>query len=300
MYRKAILFILSIMITSQVFTQEIYCNVQINHQQVEGTETKVFQTLRSSVFEFVNNRQWTEYRFGVEERIECTILINITNKNSSDDYTAELNIALKRPVFNSSYNSTMLNYVDKDFRFKYVEYQPLEFIENTFTSNLTSVLAYYIYVFLGMDFDSFALYSGTSYYEKAQNIVNAAQSTSTGAVGWKSFDSQRNRFWLIENLTNPSYQKVRQFLYEYHRQGLDVMYSDNVKGRSNILKTLNYLTEVKNSHPNLFILQLIMDAKADEFINVFSEATAAEKTRAMNALVKLDPANSSKYNDMMN
>jgi len=300
MYRKTILFILSIMISAQVFTQEIYCNVQINTQQVEGTDKKVFQTLRSAVFEFVNNRQWTEYRFGVEERIECTIMINITNKNTSDDFTAELNIALKRPIFNSTYNSTVLNYVDKDFRFKYVEYQPLDFIENTFTSNLTSVLAYYIYVFLGMDFDSYALYAGTPYYEKAQNIVNAAQSVSTGAVGWKSFDSQRNRFWLIENLTNPSYQKVRQFLYEYHRHGLDLMYGDNIKGRSNILKTLGYLTDVKNSKPNLFILQLIMDAKSDEFINVFSEATAAEKTRAMNALVKLDPANASKYNDMMN
>ncbi|MEE4256134.1 MAG: DUF4835 family protein [Bacteroidales bacterium] len=277
--------------------QEIYCDVQINTQQVEGTDKKVFETLRTAIFEFINNRQWTNYNFNIEERIECTFLINVTARLSSDEFDAELNMALKRPIYNSAYNSTTLNYIDKDFKFKYVEYQPLEFVENTFTSNLTSVLAYYVYIFLGMDFDSYTLYGGTPYFEKAENIVNAAQ--TSGQTGWKSFESQKNRFWLVENFMNPSYQPIRKFMYEYHRQGLDVMYDDANKGRAAILKSMQYLEQVKEGWPNLFIMQLIIDAKSDEFINVFSEGSATEKTRAMNILKKLDPANSSKYDEIM-
>jgi hypothetical protein len=298
MHKKAALLIIVLLISVQSFAQELYCNVQINTQQVEGTDKKVFETLRTAVFEFMNNRKWTDYNYSIEERIECTILINVTNRISTDQFSAELNMALKRPIFNSAYNSTTLNYVDKDFSFTYVEYQPLDFIENTFTSNLTSVLAYYVYIFIGMDFDSFTLYGGTPYYEKAENIVNAAQNSSES--GWKSFESQKNRFWLVENIMNPSYQQVRKFMYEYHRLGLDVMSEESNKGRAAILKSIDYLVKVKDGWPNLFILQLMMDAKSDEFINIFSEGSATEKTRAVNMFKKLDPANSSKYEDILN
>ena len=233
---------------------------------MEGTDKKVFETLRTALFEFINNRQWTSYNFSIEERIECTILINVTSRLSSDEFQADLNMALKRPIHNSAYNSTTLNYIDKDFKFTYVEYQPLEFVPNTFTSNLTSVIAYYIYIFLGLDFDSFTLYGGSQFFEYAENIVNAAQ--SSGETGWKSFESQKNRFWLVENLSNPSYQDIRKFMYEYHRLGL-------------------------------FFLQLIMDAKSNEFIDVFTEGSSTEKTRAMNILKKLDPANASRYEEIM-
>jgi len=296
-YKKISILILSLLLSMQVFSQEIYCDVQINTQQVEGTETKVFETLRTAVFEFMNNRKWTSYTFSIEERIECTILINVSAKTSSDEFQAELHIALKRPIYNSAYNSTTLNYIDKDFTFKYVEYQPLDFVENTFTSNLTSVLAYYVYFFLGMDFDSYTLYGGTPFFEKAENIVNAAQ--SSGLTGWKSFESQRNRYWMVENIMNPTYQSLRKFMYEYHRLGLDVMYGDANKGRAAILKSLDHLEQVKDSWPNLFMMQLFIDAKGEEIINVFSEGSPTEKTRAMNILKKLDPANSSKYEDMM-
>jgi hypothetical protein len=277
--------------------QEIYCNVQINTQQVEGTEKKVFETLRTAIFEFMNNRKWTDYNYGIEERIECSILLNVNSRVSTDEFQAQLNMALKRPIYNSAYNSTTLNYIDKDVKFSYVEYEPLDFIENSYTSNLTSILAYYVYIFLGLDFDSYTLYGGTPFYEKAENIVNAAQ--SSGETGWKSFESQKNRFWLVENLLNPSYQQIRKFMYEYHRLGLDLMYEDANRGRANILKSLGYLEKVKEGWPNLFMLQLIVDAKADEFINVFSEGTPTEKTRAMNILKKLDPANSSRYDEIM-
>lgn len=298
MHKKAALLIIVLLISVQSFAQELYCDVQINTQQVEGTDKKVFETLRTAVFEFMNNRKWTDYNYGIEERIDCTILINVTNRISTDQFSAELNMALKRPIFNSAYNSTTLNYIDKDFTFTYVEYQPLDFVENTLTSNLTSVLAYYVYIFIGMDFDSFTLYGGTPYYEKAENIVNAAQNSSES--GWKSFESQKNRFWLVENIMNPSYQQVRKFMYEYHRLGLDVMYEESNKGRAAILKSIDYLVKVKDGWPNLFILQLMMDAKGDEFINVFSEGSATEKNRAVNMFKKLDPANSSKYEEILN
>ena len=297
MFRKTLLFIISILISAQIYTQEIYCDVQINTQQVEGTDKKVFETLRTALFEFMNNKKWSDYNFSIEERIECTILLNITSRISSDEFNAELNMALKRPIYNSAYKSTTLNYVDKDFRFTYVEYQPLEFIENSFSSNLTSVLAYYIYIFMGMDFDSYTLYGGTQFFESAENIVNSSQGASES--GWKSFENSKNRFWLVENFMNPSYQPVRRFMYEYHRLGLDVMYDEPNKGRAAILKSMEYLTDIKDNWPNLFILQLIMDAKSDEFINIFSEGSATEKTRALNMLKKLDPANASQYDDRM-
>ena len=297
MIRKTIILIIGVLFSAQLFSQEIYCDVQINTQQVEGTDKKVFETLRTAMFEFINNRKWTSYSVSIGERIECTILINVTARLSSDEFQADLNMALKRPIHNSAYNSTTLNYIDKDFKFTYVEYQPLDFIENTFTSNLTSVIAYYIYLFLGLDFDSFTLYGGSQFYEKAENIVNAAQ--SSGYTGWKSFESQKNRFWMVENLTNPSYQPIRKFMYEYHRLGLDVMYGDANKGRAAILKSLDYLEQIKDSWPNLFFLQLIIEAKNDEFINVFSEGSSTEKTRAMNILKKLDPANASRYEEIM-
>jgi len=296
-FRLTAIIFISMLISFNAFSQEIYCDVQINTQQVEGTDKKVFETLRTAVFEFMNNRKWTNYNYSIEERIECTILINVSTRISSDEFEADLNMALKRPIFNSAYNSTTLNYIDKDFKFKYVEYQPLDFVENTFTSNLTSVLAYYVYIFLGMDFDSYTLYGGTPYFEKAENIVNAAQ--SSGETGWKSFENQKNRFWLVENFMNPSYQSIRKFMYEYHRLGLDVMYGDANKGRASILKSLDYLEQVKEGWPNLFLLRLIIDAKADEFIDVFSEGNSTEKSRAMNLLKKLDPANASRYEDIM-
>jgi hypothetical protein len=298
MYRYIIISLLSLIISLQVHTQELMCDVQINTQQVEGTDKKVFETLRLALFEFLNNRQWTNYNFGIEERIECTILIKVNNRISSDEFNGELQIALKRPVHNSAYNTTTFNYVDKDFKFKYVEYQPLDYVDNSYTSNLTSVLAYYVYIFLGMDFDSFTMFGGTPFFEKAESIVNAAQ--SSGETGWKSFESQRNRFWLVENFLNPSYQPIRKFMYEYHRLGLDVMYEDAYKGRANILKSLEYLGQVKDGWPNLYVLQLIMEAKRDEFVNVFSEGSATEKTRAVNLLKKIDPAQSSTYDAIMN
>lgn len=277
--------------------QELNCTVNVNFQQVEGTETKVFENLERAIFEFVNNRKWTNYNYTVEERIECTILVTISNRVSTNQFTGSLNIALKRPVYDAAYNSTDLNYIDKDFQFEYVEFQPLDFQENTFMSNLTSVLAYWIYMFIGIDFDTFMLNGGDQFYEKAKNIVTAAQNENF--PGWKAFENQKNRYWLVENLQNPAYQPIRTFLYEYHRRGLDLMYEDANRGRANILKSLKYLDQIKDQRPGLFLLQIIFDAKSDEFVNIFSEGSPSEQAQAMNLLMKIDPANSGKYETIL-
>lgn len=295
--KRFILVVLISIIAFPLLSQELYCTVKVNFQQVEGTETRVFENLERSLFEFINNRKWTNYNFGVEERIECTILITISERLSSDEFRGNLNIALKRPIYNSAYNSTTLNYIDKDFEFEYVEFQPLDFQENTFSSNLTSVIAYWIYMFIGLDFDSFAYLGGTPFYEKAQTIVTNAQNESY--PGWKAYESQKNRYWLVENLLNPAYQPLRKFMYEYHRKGLDLMYDDADAGRAGILKTLNYLQQIQDQKPGLFLLQIIRDAKSDEFVNVFSEGSPSEKTKAMNLLLEIDPANASKYETIL-
>jgi hypothetical protein len=284
---------LFVLITYFVQGQEFLCNVQVNSQQVEGTDKRVFETMQTAITEFINNRRWTNYDFKPEERIECSFVINISSRPSTDRFMATLNLVASRPAYKTAYNSTLLNYADKDFEFEYVEYQPMEFQENTYTSNLVSVVSYYLYMILAMDFDSFSPNGGAPFYEKAQNIVNAAQNAPES--GWKAFENNRNRYWLLENLTNASYSDLRKFLYEYHRKGLDVMADNTEQGRSAISNSLNLLKNVYDERPGLFALRLIIDAKRDEIINIFSEGNPREKTDAQNIMKEIDPSNSSSY-----
>lgn len=280
------------MILSTSFSQEFNVTVQVTSPQVEGTEKKIFETLQQELYDFVNNRKWTNFIYKPEERIEGTILITVSNR-SGEDFTAKMNIALRRPVYKSSYNTALLNYIDKDFEFKYVEFQALEYSDNVFTSNLTSAIAYYMYMFLGLDGDSFSRFGGAPYYEKAQNIVNMGQNARE--KGWKAFESQKNRYWMIENLTNPAYSAVREAMYKYHRLGLDVMSDDVEAGRVAITESLELLRKANRERPGLFILQLFLEAKRDEIVNIYSQASPMDKTKAVNILKEIDPANSSKY-----
>ena len=191
----------------------------------------------------------------------------------------------------------MLNYLDNDLDFEYVEYTPLDFQLTTFQSNITSVLAFYAYIIIGLDFDSFSDHGGNSYFTNAQQIVSNAQNASE--TGWKSFESQRNRYWMIENILNGSYDGYRTFLYRYHRHGLDLMYDKQSKARTEILNSLQLLTKVHRSRPGLYILNLLMDAKRDEFIDIFSEAPPNEKATARNYLSEIDPSHSSEYQKMV-
>ena len=245
----------------------------------------------------MNNKRWTNYQFKLEERIECTMLIQISERLSVDEFKGTMNVVLRRPVYKSSYNSILLNHVDKDIQFNYVEFEPLDFQESAITSNLTAILAYYAYILIGLDFDSFSLYGGTPFYEKAQTIVNMAQNLPQ--KGWKSFESMRNRYWLAENFNNTSYNKIRQFIYQYHRQGLDLMAENVDQGRTNIIESLELMRQAYRDKPNSFLLQLILDAKRDEFINILTGAPDQDKVKAVNLLKEIDPANSTKYQTVL-
>ncbi len=279
-------------------TQELYCNVQVNSRQVEGSDKQIFETLQSALFEFINNRVWTSYEFKVEERIECNMLLTISERPSSEVFKGNLTIAINRPVFNSSYNSLVFNYVDNDIHFEYLMNQPFDFSENTYINNITSIMAYYVYMILGLDFDTFALYGGNPFYEKAEAIVSAAQSSSY--PGWKAYENDKNRYWLVENLLNPAYKPLRNFLYEYHRKGLDVMYENPEQGRKNIIKALQNLKKVYDERPGLFLIKLFMDAKRPELIQIFSEGSTSDKSQAVELMKKIDPSHASEYEDILN
>ncbi|NCC72534.1 MAG: DUF4835 family protein [Sphingobacteriia bacterium] len=277
--------------------QEFFCSVQVSAPQVQQTNREKFQELRQGLYELINERRWTDYTMTRNERIECTIAITITEEISSDQFRGKINIVLKRPVFGTSYNTTMFNYMDDKFEFQWQEGQAIEYIDNTFSSNLTSTIAFYLYLFLGLDFDSFQMMGGTPYLDKAQQIVSSAQGARE--PGWKSFESMRNRYWLVENLTNSSYSNVRKFMYQYHRLGLDLMQDNMERGRQGVLTALETLQRAHREKPNLFIMQLILDAKRDEFINIFSQAAAPDKTKAANILKEMDPSKASEYDRIM-
>lgn len=283
---------------AKINAQEIYCTVQVSTPQIEGTDKRVFEALQKAMYEFINNRKWTAYSFKLEERIECSILLTINKKISVDEFKGKLNLILRRPVYNTAYDTPLFNYVDNDFQFKYVENQPLDYSDNTYTSELTSVIAYYMYIFLGLDFDTFSLLGGQTFFEKAQEVVNSAQNSPY--PGWKSYEDIKNRYWLVENYLNPSYKALRNFNYSYHRSGLDMMSENAASGRSTIGKYLGLLKEVNRERPGLFVLQLLVEAKRTEFINIFEKGTSTEKTNAVNILKEIDPANSSEYQKILN
>lgn len=295
---RPILLTLLVVCTFQALkSQEFECSVQVSAPQLQQTNRDKFQELRKGLYEFVNERHWTNYSYKIDERIECTIGITITQEVSSDEFKAKINLVLKRPVYGTSYLTNLLNYQDNDFEFQWQEGQPLEYNDNSFTTNLTATIAYYIYVFLGMDFDSFSPLGGNPYFEKAQNIVNMAQSARE--KGWKAYESMKNRYWLTENLMNSSYSNIRKAMYEYHRKGMDLMQDNMEKGRAGVLNSLEMLQRAHREKPRLFLMQLVLEAKRDELINIFSQASQMDKTKAVNILKEIDPSNANSYQKIL-
>jgi hypothetical protein len=263
---------------------------------VQGTDKRVFEILQTAITEFMNNKKWTKDAFKNEERIDCSILINVTDR-ANDDFKATIQIQSRRPVYKSSYNSVLLNYNDNEFTFKYLESQSLDFSENTFSSNLTSVLAYYAYLIIGLDYDSFSLNGGTPYLQKALAVCNNAQNTSE--KGWKAFESNKNRYWLINNMMDASFVPLRECMYNYHRKGLDLMSTNKESGRVVILESIESLKSVHQIKPLSFTTQVFFNAKSDELINIFSGAFSDEKSKIINTLNLIDPTNSIKYQKIM-
>lgn len=290
---RKLLVIVSLLFCKFSFAQELNCQVQVLSQQIAGSDKRAFEALQTAIFEFMNNRKWTNETFKLEERIDCSILINLTDKVSSDEYKGTFQVQSRRPVFKSSYNSVLLNYNDNDFQFKYVENQPIEFNDNSFTGNLPAMLGYYAYLIIGLDYDSFSLNGGTPYLQKALSIVNTAQDASE--PGWKAFENNKNRYWLINNLMDASFVPLRECYYTYHRKGLDAMVDNKEAGRAVIAESIESLKKVHAAKPLSFNMQVFFNAKSDEIINIFSGAFTDEKAKIVNTLNEIDPTNSNKY-----
>jgi len=281
----------------QLSAQELQCNVSVSSSRIEGTYKEIFQTMRNDISEFMNTRKWTDNQFSFDERIVCTIFIQITDQIGSDEFKGTMQVQLNRPVFNSSYQTPILNIKDNDFDVRYVEFQPLEFSETSNTNPLTNILAYYAYIILGFDYDTFSPMGGSPYFQRAKDIVNKAQNSRE--KGWRAFEGNNNRFWLVDNVTNKAYSPFRDLMYRYHRLGLDVMSEKPDIGRGEIADALKNMQKVYRTRPDTYINRIFFDAKSDEIVNIFSKGSTDEKSRIMTVLSECDPANSGKYEAIM-
>lgn len=280
--------------------QELNCTVTINSEQVQGSNKEMFNTLRQSIEELVNTSRWTNMTFQEKERIECSMLLVV--KSVQDGIVnCEFTCQSRRPVFGTSYYTPTMNFKDNNFVFSYQEYDRLDYQQSMFTTNLTALLAYYCYLLIGHDMDSFAKLGGTPYFQVCENIVTAAQSASldnTEAAGWKAFESNRNRYALINNLMDEAFKKYRIYYYDYHRHGLDEMVNNVANGRARIAKDIKVLKEAYNARPATYVINTFLDAKSDELVNIFKKGTSEEKKMVYELLMDIDPTRQSTYDEI--
>ncbi len=276
--------------------QELLCQVSVDHQRIQGTNTSVFKTLENSLNEFINGQQWTQQSYKDREKIECSMLI-IVNSVSGSMFSATLTVQARRPVYNTNYNSTLLNFMDKDFNFQYNEFDPLRFNENSFTDNLTSVIAYWALIIIGLDNDSYASLGGTPIFQQAERVVNNAQGKDQ--VGWEPNQSNRNRYWFTEQLLHPVFTNLRRFSYTYHRYGLDIMSERPGDGRKIISEAFPSLREVHERRPASLCMQLFFDAKVNEVVDMYAPAPYDEKQEVFEILNLVDPGHLTQYQKIM-
>lgn len=300
--KKIVILVLLIQISFFTNAQEFLCKVNVNADQITGVDEKVFKTMEQSISDFVNTRKWTEDIFQPKEKIEIVFSIILSKKidGVENGYMGRISIQSKRPVFNSTYSSTLVNYTDKDFAIKYIEFQPIEFNDNrvvtsdALISNLPATIAYYCYIALGLDYDSFSLKGGTDFYNKAQNIVNNAPDNKV-IVGWKATESQRNRYWLADQLHNNRFEKMRTTFYQYHRFGMDMMSTDPESARNTINGLIPILKDVNQENPSSMLMQFFFTAKSEELQNFVAGSLVADKQKIVPMLSQLDVVNANKY-----
>ncbi len=283
--------------------QELRANITVVSNQVgNNVNQNVFRTLQTALNNFINTRKWTADNYQQNERIECSFLLNLQSTGDLNVYNASLTIQAARPIYNTSYLSPIINFKDENIIFKYVEFQQLEFNENRVSgsdaliSNLTAVIAYYSYMILAFDYDSFSPRGGDLYFQKAQNIVNNAPD-GRGISGWKPFDSQRNRYWLVENMLNSRYTIMHDVYYNYYRLGMDKLFEDENAARVELMNVLNLLNNFITDNPNKMISQFFFQGKSTELVKVFSKAPQQDKARASELLQRLDITNATKYKE---
>jgi len=277
-------------------SQELNCQVQVIAPTLQSNPAnqEIIESLQSSVFEFINNTKWTNDNYKMEERIECSILINIQDKVSSDDFRGSIQVSSSRPIYNSSYKSRLFNYNDPNLQFKYLRNTAIIFKPDNHFDNLADVLAFYVYMVLGYDYDSFSLEGGTPYFNKAMQIVSNCQNAPES--GWKPNESNRNRYWLIQNATQALFKPLRKCYYDFHLKGFDLSYSKREESLNKMFQSLKLLETIHKARPNNFNIQLFFTAKNDELVSIFSPAVTDLRMKVYNLLVKLDPGNISKYN----
>jgi hypothetical protein len=296
-----IAFLISMVIGQTTRAQELLARVTVNSDRVGSkVDRRIFQTLQTGLVNFLNNRKWTNETYQQNEKIVCNFLLNIATNKDNNVYTASLTIQAARPIYNTSYDSPLINFIDDNLTFRYVEFQNIEFNENRvagsdpYISNLTAVFAYYVYLILGLDGDSFAPRGGDPYFVKVQNIVNNAPD-GRDLSGWKAFDGQRNRYWLMDNLTNARFALTHDVIYNYYRAGMDNMFDNETQARAGVLNALNLLNTINADLPNTMFIPFFFQGKSFELIKMFRNATPDEKSRAVDLLSKLDITNANTY-----
>ena len=303
------LFLFLFAIASISFTsdaQEINCKVSIRHDRISNVDQQVFTDMERAIASFINTRKWTTDEYATQEKIDCTIMFNLTAKidGMQDAYEATMNIQATRPVYNTGYTTSLINFVDKDANFKFNQFSPLVFDDNRVSAtgdaiadNLSATLAYYIYLLLGLDYDSFANNGGNIYFKKAQNVVNNAPE-GKGVRGWKAVDGNKNRYWLIDQIMSPRFIDFHKYWYTMHRLGFDQYYDKPVEARKNILSGIGMLQKLNRDNPNAILVQFFFNAKSTELINLIADMPVAERQQYITQLAQTDVTNAQKYQNL--
>lgn len=301
MHKKIVLLGCALLLLLNVEAQELQAKVSVVAARVSSAvDKKIFTTLQSQLNNFMNNRKWTNDVFQQTEKIDCSFILNIESGSEPNTYRGTLTVQAARPVYNSSYASAIVNFIDPDIQFKYAEFQPVEFNESRVqgtdaaAANLTAVFAYYAYMILGLDYDSFSPKGGDAFFRRAQNIINNAPEGKSIA-GWRVFDGTRNRYWLNENLTNTRYNLIHDVIYSYYRAGLDNLYDKEAEARANILQALTQLQAFNKENANTMIAEFFVQGKVTELIGIFKKGTAEQKARAVDILSAIDVVNANRY-----
>jgi len=292
---RNILFAIVFLFISNSFAQELTCSVVVNAQMTGNENVQVFKTLEKQLNEFVNNTSWTNKSFKPQERINCSMVINIQNYDN-DLFQGTLQIQSSRPVFNSSYSTPVYSFNDRDFTFQYLEFQNLVFNPNQFESNLVSVLTYHIYMILGLDADTFQLHGGDDYFKQVQTILNYSQQENY--KGWKLEDGNQTRFTLIDNILSPTFEEFRTAMYLFHLKGLDEMSINAKKGKSQISDAIQELSAMNTRRPNSFLMRVFFDAKAQEIEDIFSDGPSVDIADLVSILTKIAPTHASKWRNI--
>lgn len=294
MYKFIVIVILLLSFSSN--GQELNCRVYVNSDEIGVSNKQIFVTLQNAISEYMNNTKWTNLVYRDQEKFNCSLTINILENSSANRYRGSIQLLVSRPVYNASYNTPILSFNDTDVTFNYEEYQPLIYNENSFDSNLVSILTFYAYTILGFEADTFAFKGGENMFRKAENVVNLAQ--QGGASGWKKIDGNNTRYQLNENLLSPVYEPFRMAMYNYHIHGLDIMVDDSRRGKETISQSIIDLKKIFDARPNTFLIRVFMDTKSDEIVDIFSDGPRIDTSQLREVLSKMFPSFDPKWKEI--